>query len=285
SRRSDGAAARDEKLIEQIKAANPDQARSMANAWLDEHSRHSADGEHERQRRLRKVSTYSTDRGTKALHAEGDRVSIDQMWKAIEALTNKLYQDDGGRDAKSHPRTRDQRRFDALHILVNERPGHTWAGPSRRPGIVAVGHLDDNGDLTSADLVEGGRPPASVLEQLKCHADLYGVLFRTDGQPLRLGRRVRTVSNGQWIALVARDRGCVLCGADPQYCEAHHILPWNAPARGRTDITNLVLLCSSCHHHTHDSKQTVTQDAETGTWRLRPATPEETPPPRAQPPP
>ena len=98
-----------------------------------------------------------------------------------------------------------------------------------------------------------GPIPRRELERLACGADIFGVVFDGDGQPLWHGRRVRTVTDAQWRALVARDRHCVLCAMAPNWCEAHHIIPWQAPHRGRTDIDNLALLCGRCHHELHDS--------------------------------
>ncbi len=98
-----------------------------------------------------------------------------------------------------------------------------------------------------------GPIPARVLERLACGADIFGMIFDGNGQPLWHGRKVRTITDAQWRALVARDRGCVLCRAAPSWCEGHHIIGWQAPARGRTDIENLALLCYRCHHELHDS--------------------------------
>ncbi len=97
-----------------------------------------------------------------------------------------------------------------------------------------------------------GPIPTHVLERLACGSDIFGLIFDGCGQPLWHGRRVRTVTDPQWRALLARDRHCVICAAAPTWCEAHHIVPWQAPARGRTDIDNLALLCGRCHHQLHD---------------------------------
>ncbi|MDH3705669.1 MAG: HNH endonuclease, partial [Acidimicrobiia bacterium] len=230
----------------------------------------------------------TTERGTKALFTEGDRAAIDQMNLAIDRMADRLYRSDGGRDvvAGAHPRTRDQRRFDALYALVTGERSESSSGPSR-PTVIVAGGLDALGPdaVEPAQLIGSGPLPRSVFERLVCKADLVGAVFSTDGQPLWMGRKVRMVTAGQWLALVARDRGCVLCGAEPRCCEAHHLIPWQAPAGGRTDITNLALVCASCHHHIHDSGQTLCCHEETGSWRLRPATPDERPPPRVQPPP
>ena len=107
-------------------------------------------------------------------------------------------------------------------------------------------------DLAARCEIPGAGPiPRSELERLACEAEIFGVLFSGDGQPLWHGRRLRTVSPQQWRALLARDRGCVLCGAGPGYCHAHHIVAWTAPARGPTDIDNLVLVCNRHHRLIH----------------------------------
>ena len=127
-------------------------------------------------------------------------------------------------------------------------------GLSLRNRIMVMAHTDA---ITGADLaarceIPGAGPiPRSELERLACEAEIFGVLFSGDGQPLWHGRRLRTVSPQQWRALLARDRGCVLCGAGPGYCHAHHIVAWTAPARGPTDIDNLVLVCNRHHRLIH----------------------------------
>ena len=118
-------------------------------------------------------------------------------------------------------------------------------------------------EWASCEIPGTGPIPSHVLERLACGADIFGVVFGGDGQPLWHGRKVRTVTDAQWRALVARDRHCVLCHAAPSWCEAHHIIPWQAPARGRTDIENLALLCYRCHDQLHDSKSRLHRTAPT----------------------
>ncbi|MCU0278748.1 MAG: HNH endonuclease, partial [Candidatus Nanopelagicales bacterium] len=73
---------------------------------------------------------------------------------------------------------------------------------------------------------------------------------------LALGRGKRGASAAQWTALTARDRGCIRCGKAPRYCHAHHIHHWRHG--GVTDLENLVLLCSRCHHDLHFGTYTIT---------------------------
>ena len=139
---------------------------------------------------------------------------------------------------------------------------------SLRNQILVVTHTDA---ITGADSdarceIPGTGPiPRSELERLACQADLFGILFDGYGLPLWHGRRTRTVSPQQWRTLVARDRGCVLCGASPSHCHAHHIIPWSPPAAGPTDINNLVLVCNRHHHHIHQHNLTLTREPD-GCW-------------------
>ena len=138
---------------------------------------------------------------------------------------------------------------------------------SLRNQIIVIAHTDA---ITGADPaarceIPGTGPiPRSELERLACQAELFGILFDGNGLPLWHGRRTRTVSPQQWRALIARDRGCVLCGAAPSYCHAHHIVPWSPPAEGPTDIDNLVLVCNRHHHHIHQHDLTLTRHPDGG---------------------
>jgi 5-methylcytosine-specific restriction endonuclease McrA len=51
--------------------------------------------------------------------------------------------------------------------------------------------------------------------------------------------------------LVVRDRRCRWPGCDrpPAWCEGHHVEHWEHG--GRTNLANLVLLCSRHHHRAH----------------------------------
>jgi hypothetical protein len=89
--------------------------------------------------------------------------------------------------------------------------------------------------------------PAQTLRRLACDADIMGLVMTDLGAPLNLGRRRRTVSPSQWVALVARDTGCVFpgCTRPAEYCDAHHVIHWLDG--GPTDLDNLALTCG--HHH------------------------------------
>ena len=135
--------------------------------------------------------------------------------------------------------------------------------------------------VASTDVISGRDPqgrceipgvgpiPLSELERLACDAELFGVLFSGDGEPLWHGRGERTATDAQRRALVARDGGCVLCADEPARCEAHHVKPWAKPSEGPTDIDNLALLCGTCHRRLHNHGRVLRRGPD-GTWGTAP---------------
>ena len=278
--RTDGDAATDPELLDRVKATdNPDQARAAVRAWEDARAEQDdIDDTNRRHRAKRGMHRFVTKRGTSALMLEGDKTSIDQMETAIAARADALYQGDGGRDvpAHKHRRTHNQRAFDAAHDLLCADPASSNGTPGPKATVHVTANVNDlYGDATApATLVGSGPLPTPELERFGCFADLVGTIFGSDGEILWHGRRIRTASPAQWDALIARDRGCVLCGAAPHRCEAHHLTPFNAPARGPTDIDNLALVCAGCHRHIHNTNLTLARSPGRG-WHTRPATPDE----------
>jgi HNH endonuclease len=78
------------------------------------------------------------------------------------------------------------------------------------------------------------------------------VLLDPHGAVLTLGRAARLASPAQKRALLARDIGGVIpgCAVPGQHCDVHHPTAW--ADGGRTDITNLTLLCPRHHSEVHD---------------------------------
>ena len=94
------------------------------------------------------------------------------------------------------------------------------------------------------ELIGTGIVPTAVASYCRCIGEFSGMLLDEDGSVLWKGRSVRLATPVQWTALVIRDRGCVRCAAHVELCDAHHIIASGSPAKGETNIDNLVLLCS-----------------------------------------
>lgn len=303
SAKSDGAAAVDTTLIEQIAGADPDAGRSIKDDWLAK--RATADGtqtEHDRQRMLRRTQSFtSKNSGLDVTKVEGDGISQKAIQDAIRARSKEIFQRDGGRDLDSaHPRTRAQREYDAVYELIcgvttrpdgsHDRGGSaaTRAATGPRPRIVVALTLNKfigNDPAQVARQIGLGVIPASVLADYAADADIFAALFDRHGEPLWLTRLQRHASATQYVALVLRDQCCVQCGAAASECDVHHRMPWHAPGKGETNLDNLALLCRSCHTRLHAEQQTLYRDPVSRHWCTRYATPDELPPVRPTHPP
>lgn len=153
----------------------------------------------------------------------------------------------------------EQRRADALADVASAAAANTR--PLGVSGVSVLVDIDNMPD--SAVLADGTRLSAAHYELLSCAAVCTVIFGRRAGSsfvPLALGRTARRASAAQWAALIARDRGCIRCGRTPRFCHAHHIIGW--AAGGLTDLENLALLCSRCHHDLHHGRYTIAMDPD-----------------------
>ena len=275
---SGGDAAKDEALIRELEESKPDDAHKVTNKWLERRNEDGAQSRYDRQRSRRKViKGRHISSGCSTIELHGSDEDRQEMWQRIEQRAHQMYLSDGGRDVPDHehPRTYQQRLFDAAYELIMQKPaaGRVAAAPetddgttpasSRAPHARSLIHValtvDDEaeGAIRAASLNGQGYLPDSVLERYACGSMVGGTVFNQRGQILWYGRARRYASPAQFEALVARDHGCVLCGADPSRCEAHHLDPFNAPVAGETNIDDMALVCSPCHHWIHDQKLTL----------------------------
>ena len=131
------------------------------------------------------------------------------------------------------------------------------------------------GQLRDARLIDGTPLAPSELLKIALNANILPALFNTKGQPLWLGHKYRHATVAQRIALAVRDKGCVGCGAANSFCQAHHVIHWEDG--GPTDIDNLCLLCSDCHHkQVHELGAQLTRGPD---GQLQLETPSNRPPP------
>ena len=84
---------------------------------------------------------------------------------------------------------------------------------------------------------------------LACDCTITKILLDDKEEPLQLGPTLRLVPPSLRRALVARDVGCVRCGAPAAWCQGHHVVHWSEG--GPTDLNNTALLCGRCHREIH----------------------------------
>lgn len=116
-------------------------------------------------------------------------------------------------------------------------------------------HLDAAGELI------GGVPlDIATVRKLACDSTRVAQFVRNGFEPLDLGRKVRSFSDGQRRAARRRDRGtCRIPGCENTYVDIHHIR-W-ASEGGPSDIANAMCCCDRHHSQIHKRELTVEGDA------------------------
>ena len=224
-----------------------------------------------RQRARREANIKQESDGMYKLFGTFDPVAGARIETAIAAMAKQIRHDE---DPKGRA-TPAQRYADALEALITRQGTGTGGKPQRTTLVVVADYDLVAGQLDDPRLVDGTPLAASELLKIAVEADILPALFGTKGQPLWLGHKYRHASTAQRIALAVRDRGCVICGAPNSFCQAHHVIFWEDG--GPTDIDNLVLLCSDCHHHKiHELGADLLRHPD-GTYSLQP--PPNRPPP------
>ena len=104
----------------------------------------------------------------------------------------------------------------------------------------------------------GADLPVDSVRRLACQADIIPAVLNGSGVPIDVGRQNRLATARQRRLIFAMYRTCAVpeCGVPVHHCAPHHITYWENG--GRTDLSNLVPLCSRHHHAAHE-----------GGWRLR----------------
>ena len=215
-----------------------------------------------RQRNKRKARIFqSSDSGMFVLQGEFDPITGTRIATALTAKERQLWHNED----PENRRTPQQRMADALAELVCQEPG----GKAQGTNLLVIADYDlAHKELVKARLADGTAIPISELRRLACEADVLPSIFNAKSQEMWMGRKCRTATEAQRIALIARDQGCIGCRANPLWCKAHHIIWWKHG--GGTDYDNLALVCDGCHHKIHDLGHQVHQHPETRKLRLKP---------------
>ena len=262
-------------LLEMAKELPPDQFAREASAWTQRHQPDHGHGDWLEKRRRRYLKTWKQQDGMVRLDGLLDPETGTRICNRLQGTAEELRRQDqktartnsqgsagpGGSGGGEETRSWDQLRADALDLLTSDdAEGSKTGGSGGRPkaeiiAVADIGVLTGENPAGRCEIPGAGPVPPEVLQRIACDAQLTGVIF-ADGKPLYHGATIRTATAAQWRMLIARDGGCVGCGAGPSQCQAHHIVPY-ARLR-RTDIDNLVLVCWRCHHNIHDHHWRVT---------------------------
>jgi len=226
------------------------------------------------QRRRRRATISEQDDGMFHLFAQFDPLTGNQVRAALLAKSDKLFRSEDSKDRPTYP----QRLADALADLIC----HSEGAPAGVEMIVLADYDQVHDTISNARLTDETRLTEAETLALACDAKILPGIFNKHTGDAVLGRSQRKIPKWLRKQLIARDGGCIGCGAHHRICQVHHIRHWKHG--GETTLENTCLLCWRCHQvrvHRHgeevtrhpDGRLTLTPPANSG------AEPSSRPPP------
>ena len=213
----------------------------------------------ERQRRNTALRVWTDGEGMWRFDGRFDPLSGARLDARLDAAVQALFAEQTPETCPADPVLKQQHlRALAFQRLVLE--GGLGVGRPGRPEMIVVVDADaPNG--AGGPSVDWGIPvelPDRVLAEMSGDADVHavvvrnGVILHAPGE-LDLGRTTRLANRAQRRALRALYSTCAIPGCAVRYsrCKLHHVIWWRHG--GRTDLDNLLAICT--HHHTkiHDA--------------------------------
>ena len=198
-------------LGDQSQSQSPDKFAGTVRKYEQERSCDDGMGrlEHQRSRRFAKIKTDLTD-GMKVLYGRFDPLTGALLETALSQKMDELWREEDPRDRA----TPGQRMADALLQLVTREDTDQDGTRFRGPRLLLIADYDMiSRELRKGRLGDGTPIPVEKIRDLACQSDILPGIFRGVSQPLDLGRARRIASPAQRVALVARDKACVGCGA------------------------------------------------------------------------
>jgi hypothetical protein len=204
----------------------------------------------ERDRARRRELTVRQRRdGSAHLEAELTAICAEALLSVLDSLAKPAPVEDGTRD----PRTPGQRNHDGLQdaLLTLLRSGELPACNGVAATIVLT--MTEQQAETRTGLVTTGHGALISVDQaltLAGDARIMPVVLTKTREITAYGEAHRIFTEGQRLAMIARDQGCSFpgCSVGPAWCQAHHITDY--AITHRTSVDDGTLLCGF-HHREH----------------------------------
>jgi len=243
--------ARDEAmLVDTIVGLPARDARTALDYWRQAAAPEATDIAEQRAHDLRRLFVSPTWGGLVRVDGQLGREAGAVVMAALDSLTDPGALDPT--DTRSAP----QRRADALTDLCRDHLDHgdaPVAGGEKPHVTLHVTRRTLRGEPDEpCELEEAGVVTPRTARRIACDASIIEITEEHAGAALDVGRRTRVVPAATRRALVARDRGCVICGRPARWCDAHHVVHW--ADGGPTSLDNLVLLCRFHHRGVHEGR-------------------------------
>jgi len=244
-----------DELLGKAKEERPDKFRNSARDWS-----RNRDGDHSAEEKLRNARSARTwtrpEDGMGMFLAQLDPESYAVFIPGLATWVRRLRNEgddptsDIGADEALIFRTSEQLLLDALVAMTTASLSGDGGLAAPLARMLLIANFDAITGALSGKLVDGTPMSPAAVRRIACDAEVLPAIFNGDSQPIDLGLAERLASPAQRALLASRDGGCRGCGAHPAFCFAHHIIHW--VDHGPTDLDNLVLLCSRCHHLVHE---------------------------------
>ncbi|MFV9672123.1 MAG: DUF222 domain-containing protein [Acidimicrobiia bacterium] len=157
-------------------------------------------------------------------------------------------------DNRSYPQRNADALADICRFWLDHNDDISVSGGERPHITVTVPYEILTGKELRLGEIDGNTVNPEAIRRLACDAGIVRIVTDGEGQPLDVGRRVRTVTPAIRRALELRDGGCAWpgCDAPASWCDAHHVIHW--ADGGVTALINLILLCRKHHTAVHEGK-------------------------------
>jgi hypothetical protein len=217
----------------------------------------------ERQRRNTRLRTWIDDEtGMWCVRGEFDPETGAILDKRLKDTVEALFHDATPDTCPVDPMQK-QHHLRALALFsLTERKGGGRAGTIDLSVLIDAKTLLDGllHDHSVIDLGLGFDLPVETIRRMACCADITPIIVGADGVHMEVGRTTRLANREQRRALRAMYRGCAVpgCCVAWDYVVVHHLKYFRNG--GRTDIANLLPLCSKHHHLAHEGGWRFTLD-------------------------
>ena len=214
----------------------------------------------------RSLHTYVDDNGMLVVRAVLPPEEGERFLKSIDAFrddtppppTNEERHEAPHSSIRPQRASMAQRNADALLTMAEcaLKNDSTASGADRYQVVL---HIDKDG----AGFEDGRQATDVALSRILCDSSQVLVTEDRAGNPLHVGRKTRRISSSLRRALRRRESVCQFPGCThTRFLHAHHVHHW---ARGgKTDIENMLNLCTRHHHDVHE-----------GRYEIRPRSPQE----------
>ncbi|MEO6653651.1 MAG: DUF222 domain-containing protein [Ilumatobacteraceae bacterium] len=214
----------------------------------------------ERQRRNTRLRTWTDSDGMWRFAGQFDPVTGVTIAARLDAAMHTLFAESAPDTCPSDPIEKQHHlRALAFARLLDDGGRGVGVRPGRPEFVVVIDSTV--GDGAGGHSVDRGIPvevPSRVVADMAAIGDVHAVVVRNGvvihaPGTLDLARTTRLANKAQRRALRAFYSTCAIPGCSVPYgrCKLHHIVWWRHG--GRTDLTNLLPVCSHHHSKVHDA--------------------------------